>query len=107
MTEYQKLLFLTYFKECNEVDFNELIFLLGLNRNSFDELIQEMVEANYISYINYKLQITERGIRYLIAKNQINSEIENDDFILRNISPNKAISLDEPFAPKDFMSKIE
>ena len=95
-----------YFKECKEVDFNELIFLLGLNRNSFDELIQEMLEANYIEYVNYKLQITEQGVRYLIAKNQINSEIEDEVFILRNISPEKSLPIDEPFAPKDFMSKI-
>lgn len=106
MTEYQKLLFLTYFKECKEVDFNELIYLLGLNSNSLDELIREMIDAHYIEYVNYKLQITDQGIRHLIANNQINSKIETGDYILRNISPDKALPLDEPFAPKDFTSKI-
>lgn len=106
MTEYQKLLFLTYFKDCKEVDFKELIFLLGLNSNSLDSLVQEMIEASYIEYRNYKLQITDQGIRHLIANNQINSNLEADDYILRNISPDKALSLEEPFAPKDFMSKF-
>lgn len=106
MTDYQKILFLTYFKECKEVDFNELIFLLGLNSKNLDFLIREMIEKNYIAYINYKLQLTDHGVRYLIAKNQINTEMEYSDFILRNISPEKAMSLDEPFVPVGFMSKI-
>lgn len=106
MTDYQKVLFLTYFKNCRKVDFTELNSILGLCSSDFDKLIQEMLSENYISYINFKLQITDNGIRYLISRNQIECDIKNDDFILRNIFPEKALSLDEPFIPKNFMSKI-
>ncbi len=106
MTEYQKLLFLTYFKDSKAVNFDELLFLMGLNSNGLDSLIREMLDAKYIEYINYKLQITDSGVRYLIANNQINSNLEADDYILRNITPDNVLPLDEPFAPKNFLSKL-
>ncbi len=107
MTEYQRTLFLIYFKDCSEVDFHELNLLLGLNGNVFDQLIREMIDDEYIAYDNYKLRITDKGIRYLISKDQIYSQLENDDFILRNISPNDAFPMDKPYVPKNFLSKVE
>lgn len=106
MTEYQKTLFLTYFKDCCGVDFGELSSLLGLSGSILDKLINEMLENEYIAYENYVLKITKKGIRYLISKDQINSCLESDCFILRNISPEDALPLDKPYVPKNFLSKF-
>ena len=106
MTEYQKTLFLTYFKDCCDIDFGELSGLLGLSGSILEKLINEMLENEYIAYENYVLKITEKGIRYLISKDQINSCLESDSFILRNISPENALPLDEPYVPKNFLSKF-
>lgn len=106
ITEYQKTLFLSYVKESKEVDFNDLNLLLGLNNNNLDKLLSEMMDSNYIAYVNYKLQLTEQGIRHLIAIDQINSSFEDSSYVLRNISPDKSLAIDEPFIPKNFASKI-
>lgn len=106
MTEYQKTLFLTYFKDCCHIDFGELSSLLGLSGGILDQLINEMLENEYIAYENYVLKITDKGIRYLISKDQINSCLESNSFILRNISPENSLPLDEPYVPKNFLSKF-
>lgn len=105
--EYIVSLSLSYFKTCGEAySINELINLLGLNQYQMDKLIAYLKENNFIEYINYELQITNKGLQYLVIHNQINSSLENGEYKFIHIDKSNAISIETPYVPYKFLTKL-
>lgn len=107
MNEYIISLSLSYFKNYgNEYSISDLIGLLGFTQNQMHKLISFLKSNGYIEYTNYSINITNKGLQYLVAKNQLESSLEDFEYKFNNIDKNLAISIDTPYVPLKFMKKL-
>lgn len=107
MESYIVCLALSYFKEKgNKYDFGDLRSLLGFTQSQLDKLMVFLRENELVKYVNFEIKITNKGLRYLIAQNQINSSLEDAEYGLSNIDAKTAISFETPYVPKKFSKKV-
>lgn len=105
MNEYAEVLSLLYFKEVGSAyDWGELREVLGYTSVQLDNLIQQLMQNGFIEYKDFEIQLTEKGLLYLVATNQIDyyyrkPEIEQKD--------SQRQSLDTPYIPKGFDKKYK
>lgn len=107
MHEYIVSLSLSYLKTCGETySINELINLLGLNQYQMDKLIAHLKKNEFIEYSNYELKITNKGLQYLVIHNQLNSSLENAEYEFIHVDKSNAISIETPYVPYKFLTKL-
>lgn len=107
MNNYIRYLVLSYFQtQDGDYDFNDLAKLIGFTQLQLDKLIADLQKNKFIKYINYEIKITDEGLRHLIMQNQINSSIEDEEYMLTNINKNLAMPFDAPYVPKKFTKKL-
>ena len=105
--EYIVSLSLSYLKACGETySVNELINLLGLTQHQMDKLIAHLKKSEFIEYSNYELKITNKGLQYLVIHNQVNSSLENSEYEFIPIDKSNAISIEAPYIPHKFLTKL-
>ena len=108
MNEYATILALAYFKEHQEhYLLSELMEILGFNRRQTDALICDLLDKNFISYIDGMIKLTEKGLTFMIANNHDESGVADDNFIMAKIDPPRAVSIDTPYVPKGFTKKYD
>lgn len=108
MNDYIILLALAYFKERREhYIIGELSEILGQNSEQTVELVEYLLERNYISYVNDLLAITSKGVTLLISNNSVSLSIQAEDFVTPHINPNRAIPIDAPYVPIGFTKKFK
>lgn len=107
MDNYIVCLVLSYLKaQDRDYDFNDLANLLGFTQLQLDKLIVYLQKNEFVEYINYELKITDKALKYLIAKNQLNSSLEDAEYGFTNIDTKSAMPFDVPYVPKKFSKKI-
>lgn len=107
MNKYINSLTLSYFRSLDgDYDLSELKSLLGLQQNQLDKLIMELKKEGYIAYDDFELKITNKGILHLISNNQIDFSVENSEYNYKHINNSELLSLDKPYVPKKFLTKI-
>lgn len=108
MDKYVLLLALTYFKEKGEnYQINELMQIIGYNRNQTDDLISTMIDKGYIEYQLDLLSISGKGLAKLIAENQDEMVLCADNIGPKHIQPEKGVSYEVPYVPVNFQAKID
>lgn len=107
MTDYTKILALSYFKQYRQsYVLSDLMKILGIDAVRLDKLITKLMEEDLLIFDEYLLRITEKGLCLIISKNmQGYNELDNE-YLNPKIKPDKAWSLDKPYVPKKFMTKI-
>lgn len=107
MHEYIVSLSLSYLKTCGDTySINELMTLLGLTQYQMDKLIAYMKNSNFVEYSNYELKITNKGLQYLVIQNQLNSALESSEYEFKHIVKSKGKSIDAPYVPHKFLTKL-
>lgn len=97
---------LSYFNNMGlNYNLSELKQLLGFVDESLDDLINNLINEGYIEYNNYELQITDKGKIHLISTNNTNINFGENEYIMKNIHPDKAINVNDIYVPKYFSSK--
>lgn len=106
MNIYIKQLALAYFYNLGSVyDLSDLLEILGMQRSQLDIMLYELINSEYLSYDNYELKITEKGVLHLISNN-INSCFEEfDDFNSKRENLPK-LKINDIYVPKNFNKKI-
>ena len=108
MNDYSTSLALAYFKEKREhYIIGELAEILGYNSEQIAELIEYLLNKNYIAYTNSLLTITSKGITLLISNNYDSLSIQAEDFVTPHIDSKNAMPIDAPYVPVGFTKKIK
>lgn len=106
MNEYVFSLALSYFKEKkSNYILSELKEMLGYGNAHFEELIFKLISEEYIAYTDDLLCITSKGIKFLIANDQIDNVLESEKLLMKHIKPENALSIDTPYVPTKFEKK--
>ncbi len=106
MEEYISLLALAYFKEKGrKYLFSELMELLGFNRAQFSELMDLLIEKEYVKYEDNLISITGKGLTFLISRDQSDMVLQIENTMLLHIKPETAVPLDAPYVPHRFTKK--
>lgn len=106
MEEYVLLLSLAYFKEKGrDYLFSELMELLGFNRVQFSELLDLLIEREYIIYKDNLISVTGKGLTFLISRDQSDMVLHAESTMLLHIKPETAVPLDAPYVPRRFTKK--
>ena len=108
MDNYVSRLILAYlFNIGSEYEVGELMQLSGKNSKELTVIINYLLDNEYIAYCEYELTVTQKGISYLISNDSLNDVFLNDCPVLRNIDPQSALSINEPYVPKKFNRKYK
>jgi hypothetical protein len=107
MDNYRKQLALLYFKiSGKDYDLSELMKLLGLRNKQLDLILLELKNDDFICTNNYEIKITEKGILHLVSNNITSNADSSIQYSLNNIVVENIMSLNEPYVPKKFLTKI-
>ena len=107
LDEYVFSLALSYLKTYGETySVSELLNLLGLTKQQMDKLIAHLKSSGFIEYSNYELSITNKGLQHLVIQNQINSVLGKSEYAFIHINKSSAISLETPYIPHKFLTKL-
>lgn len=100
MSNYRDLLALEYFKNTGKnYSLQELSRILGLTVQQLDELIYKLKSQQYIAYVDYELEITNKGITKLIA----NDFYDNEE---HEILTKEKMNIWDIYIPENFEKKI-
>jgi len=106
MNDYAFSLALSYFKEKkNNYILSELKEMLGYGSVQFEEMIFKLISDEYIAYKDDLLSITSKGIKFLIANDQIGSVLESEKLLMKHVKPENALAIDAPYVPAKFTKK--
>ena len=107
MNDYIELLALSYFrKKQNNYEIHELMQILGFGQQQIDELIQKLITKNFIEYNMNLLQVTEKGLNYLLTLNCNNCDLNEDSYELFKLDKENVLSISNPYVPEKFLKKI-
>lgn len=108
MTDDLNLFILSYFKQCEaDYDFPDLGQLLGVPVVELIGRISILLNEGLLEYKSNLLSLSEAGEKILKNTQQGFLDFEETQEIpLRRINPDKALSLSEPYVPKDFLKKL-
>lgn len=108
LTDDLNLLILSYFKQCEtKYDFSDLAQLLGVPVVHLLSRISELLKDGFLEYRSNLLSLSEAGRMALLNTGQDFLNFEGPQEIpLQRIHPEYALSLSEPYVPKDFDAKL-
>lgn len=108
MEEYAVLIALAYFNELKDkYTINELAEILGYTHKRIEELTFYLLSNGYIEYVDNLLEISQKGLTLLIANEMEDFSFSPENINLIHINPDNALSITEPYVPKDFAKKYD
>lgn len=108
MNPYCFSLALSYFNTKQEkYSLSELRELLGYTSHQLEILLLELQKNGYIAYLDNMLMITVLGRSYLIANNQLSTNLMDAEIEMNHIHKEQAVPIDRPYVPHSFYKKTD
>lgn len=85
MDEYIISLVLNYFKIVDgKYELRKLRRLMGFTQNKMEDLLDYLINNEYLAYIDFRLKLTQKGLIYLISRNKFYNVLRSGEYQIDN-----------------------